>query len=138
VQGQVSLGVLQHASPHGSQDGDTSGDGEGHLGRRGTADLDGVAFVCWAAVDFGLIGHAQQCAVGGHVAAAGLPAALSVEAREAWEAWEGCFSSKADAGVGRAGLLWSANADAHQAKGAFVATQGVHQHERCNGCNDNN
>lgn len=89
MQGQVSLGVLQHASPHGSQDGDTSGDGEGHLGRRGTADLDRVAFVCWAAVDFGLIGHAQQCAVGGHVAAAGLPAALSVEAREAWEAWEG-------------------------------------------------
>jgi len=97
---RVSLGVLQHASPHGSQNGDTGGDSEGHLGRRGAADRGGVAFICRAAVDLGLIGHAQQCAVGGRVAAAGLPAALSVEAREAGEAREGCFSSKADAGVG--------------------------------------
>jgi len=45
VQGQFPLGLLQDASPHGSQEGNTSGGSEGHPGRRGAADLDGIAFI---------------------------------------------------------------------------------------------
>lgn len=80
---------LQHASPYWGQDGGTDGSCEGHPGGRSAVECHWVALVCWAALDGGLVGEAQQGVVCGHVAAGGVfLAALIVEADEVWQRWE--------------------------------------------------
>lgn len=72
--------MLQHASPHGGQDGCTDGGSEGHLGGRGTTERNGVALVCPAAIKHRRVCDTDNGGVGGNVARSALSAAQCVEA----------------------------------------------------------
>lgn len=85
---EESLHASHHASPHTGQEGGAADASQGHLGGRGAADCHRVAFVCGAAVHFGLVGDPQKRPVGGGVAAGRLSAALRVEAHGAGDGWE--------------------------------------------------
>lgn len=81
----VVVFFLQHASPHGGQNSCSGGDSEAHLRGWSAVERDGVAFVCWAALDFALKGDAQQRSRCHVDAQRFFLAALSIEPHKAGE-----------------------------------------------------
>lgn len=117
------------ATPDGGQQGRAEGHGGRHVGGRrcpGGAGVDGVALVGGAALARHSVAGGQDGAGRRGVAAGVVQAALNVEAREVGDGGEDSLSSVA-ALVPSAGLLGLGDAMAHQAYGALVAGQRVHQ-----------